>query len=98
MPTEVKIAEFKSRLSQHLRSVRSGREIVVKDRDTPVARVLPYGAKPAAMVTRPPIRQLRDLRRLTGVKPRKLKPGDLDRALRETKNDWLDRWLSGKDT
>ncbi len=38
----VRIADLKARLSAHLRYVRSGREIVVLDRDTPVARLLPY--------------------------------------------------------
>lgn len=39
MTKKVKIAEFKSRLSEHLRSVRRGDEIVILDRDRPVAKV-----------------------------------------------------------
>lgn len=38
---KVKIAEFKSRLSSHLRAVRGGAEIIITDRDTPVAKVIP---------------------------------------------------------
>jgi len=37
----VKIAEFKSKLSAYLRRVRKGQSLLVTDRDTPVARVIP---------------------------------------------------------
>ena len=37
-----KISEFKARLAHYLGLVRGGREVVVKDRDTPVARLVPY--------------------------------------------------------
>jgi prevent-host-death family protein len=38
----VNIADLKSRLSEHLRGVRRGHPIVVLDRDTPIARLVPY--------------------------------------------------------
>ena len=38
----VKIADLKNNLSRHLARVRRGAEITVYDRDTPVARILPY--------------------------------------------------------
>ena len=56
----VRIAELKSRLSEHLRSVRKGRTITVLDRDTPVARIIPYAAEP--------IEVRRATRRLADVK------------------------------
>lgn len=37
----VGIADLKARLSEHLRAVRKGREILVLDRSTPVARIVP---------------------------------------------------------
>ncbi len=40
----VGIAELKAHLSEHLRSVRAGRTLTVLDRDTPVARIVPYQA------------------------------------------------------
>jgi antitoxin (DNA-binding transcriptional repressor) of toxin-antitoxin stability system len=43
---KVRIADLKSRLSEHLRSVRKGRTLTVLDRDTPVARIIPYAAEP----------------------------------------------------
>ena len=38
----INISYFKAHLSEELRSVRSGEPIVICDRDTPVARVVPY--------------------------------------------------------
>jgi prevent-host-death family protein len=48
--SKVGIAELKARLSEHLRKVRKGQTLVVLDRDTPVARIVPYGPEsPLAM-------------------------------------------------
>jgi prevent-host-death family protein len=57
--TTVRIAELKARLSEHLRSVRKGRTLTVLDRDTPVARIIPYAAEPIEV--RRATRRLRDL-------------------------------------
>jgi prevent-host-death family protein len=38
----VRIADLKARLSEHLRSVRGGEVITVLDRETPVARIVPF--------------------------------------------------------
>jgi len=38
----VRIAELKARLSEHLRAVRRGHVLTVMDRQTPVARLIPY--------------------------------------------------------
>jgi len=38
----VGIADLKAHLSEHLRKVRAGRTLTVLDRDTPVARIVPY--------------------------------------------------------
>ncbi len=42
---DVRIAELKARLSEHLRSVRNGSTLTVLDRDTPIARIVPYEAQ-----------------------------------------------------
>jgi prevent-host-death family protein len=59
--TTVRIAELKARLSEHLRSVRKGRTLTVLDRDTPIARIVPYAAEPIEI--RRATRRLRDLER-----------------------------------
>ncbi len=43
---DVRIADLKARLSEHLRAVRNGGTVTVLDRDTPVARIVPYAPQP----------------------------------------------------
>ncbi|HZD47865.1 MAG TPA: type II toxin-antitoxin system prevent-host-death family antitoxin [Silvibacterium sp.] len=38
----VQIGDLKNHLSAHLRDVRKGEEIIVRDRNLPVARIIPY--------------------------------------------------------
>jgi prevent-host-death family protein len=58
--SEVRIADLKARLSEHLRSVRNGNSLTVLDRDTPVARIVPYASPPLEI--RKATRRLRDLK------------------------------------
>ena len=58
--SEVRIADLKARLSEHLRAVRNGGTVTVLDRDTPVARIVPYVAQPLEF--RKAKRRLRDLK------------------------------------
>ena len=57
--SDVRIADLKARLSQHLRAVRNGGTVTVLDRDTPVARIVPV-ATPSLEI-RKARRRLRDL-------------------------------------
>jgi prevent-host-death family protein len=43
--SKVGIADLKANLRHHLRKVRKGRTITILDRDTPVARIVPYDAQ-----------------------------------------------------
>jgi prevent-host-death family protein len=58
--SDVGIAELKARLSEHLRSVRNGGTLTVLDRETPIARIVPYAAQPLEI--RKAKRALGDLR------------------------------------
>jgi prevent-host-death family protein len=58
--SNVRIADLKARLSEHLRSVRNGGTVTVLDRDTPVARIIPVAA-PSLEICRAR-RKLRDLK------------------------------------
>ena len=51
----VQIAELKSRLSEHLRKVRAGRTVTVLDRNTPIARIVPYAESGASLAVRAPM-------------------------------------------
>ena len=57
---DVGIAELKARLSEHLRSVRNGGTVTVLDRDTPIARIVPFATQPVEI--RKATRRLRDLK------------------------------------
>lgn len=54
----VKVAELKARLSAYLRDARAGRTVVVCDRDTPVARLVPYASDAEPIPVRHAIRAL----------------------------------------
>ncbi len=41
----VNVAELKNKLSAYLQLVRKGEEVIVRDRDLPIARILPYKAE-----------------------------------------------------
>jgi prevent-host-death family protein len=43
--TKVNIADLKNNLSRYLARVREGAELTVLDRDTPVARILPFAPR-----------------------------------------------------
>lgn len=69
----VKIADLKNNLSRHLAHVRQGGELTVLDRDTPVARIVPFapraapgarGGRTGAIQARESAARLEELRRL----------------------------------
>jgi prevent-host-death family protein len=57
----VKVAELKARLSAYLRAVRRGHPVTVCERDTPVARLVPYLASGDPLTSRQPIRALQEV-------------------------------------
>ena len=52
--TDVKIAQLKAKLSEHLRRVRRGHTLTILDRETPVARIVPYDVPGPLRVREPP--------------------------------------------
>ena len=57
--SNIGIADLKAHLSEHLRAVRNGATLTVLDRDTPIARLVPYVTPPLEL--RQARRRLRDL-------------------------------------
>jgi prevent-host-death family protein len=66
---KVKVSELKARLSGYLADVRGGESIVVCDRNTPIARLVPTEDGDGFQV-REPTRPLEDLRGLKGIRPK----------------------------
>jgi len=50
---QVRIAELKARLSEHLRAVRGGESVTVLDRDKPVAQIVPVRNPRALRIRKP---------------------------------------------
>ena len=82
----VRVAELKARLSEYLRSVRRGRTLTVMDRDTPIARIIPYEGGPAILTVRPPLPDAPKLAALRMPPPLALKT-DVVRLLAEERGD-----------
>ncbi len=57
----VKVAELKARLSEYLRAARRGHPVTVCDRDTPIARLVPYQPAGEPLAVRGPVRGLHDV-------------------------------------
>jgi prevent-host-death family protein len=58
----VKIAQLKDRLSEHLRAVEAGSEVVVTDRDRPIARIVPISSPSRRIRLIPPTRDFASVR------------------------------------
>jgi antitoxin (DNA-binding transcriptional repressor) of toxin-antitoxin stability system len=69
---QVRIADLKARLSEHLRAVRGGETIAVLDRDTPIAQLIPV-RDPRALRVRKPAAGAVPLHRVTVPKRARLK-------------------------
>lgn len=65
----VRIAELKSRLSEYLRAVRRGHTLTVLDRDTPIARIVPYTGDSTLLAVRQPLPTSPGLHRIPLPRP-----------------------------
>lgn len=66
-----KISELKAKLSSYLAAVRRGETVVVTDRVTPVALLVPYEEADDGLVIEEPTAPLRGLKDIPGVRPRR---------------------------
>ena len=84
---KVKIAALKARLSEHLRQVRRGETYTVMDRDTPVARLAPYGTASEPLQIRKPLRRVPTLQDVEIPPPLDLELDAVDLLLEERQVD-----------
>ncbi len=98
MKSKVGIAELKAHLSEYIRAAQKGKEVVIKDRDTPVAKLTPL--EPAGRLLRvvPATRSMAEVERMLDAKPASpvLPPGLLDEILADTRKDVFDKWIAGE--
>lgn len=78
------ISELKARLSKYVALVRRGETIIVRDRNTPVAKLVPYEDERESLQLERPSLSLEELSGITPVKL--LKPIDLVRSLRQDRD------------
>jgi len=70
---KVRIAELKSRLSEHLRAVKRGETIAIFERDSPIARITPLESQRSVLEIRPRSTRSRSLADVALPAPLKLK-------------------------
>ena len=96
MKGSVGIAELKAHLSDYVRAAQKGKEFIVKDRDTPVARLTPVGMpRPALPVIRA-TRSMAEVERMLDAAPYKSRVPDaaIDSAIHQNKQDVSGQWIS----
>jgi antitoxin (DNA-binding transcriptional repressor) of toxin-antitoxin stability system len=79
----VGIADLKSRLSEHLRKVRAGRSLTILDRETPIARLVPWQPGVTDLRIRRPASNAPKLQRVALPPPLALRGDVLDLLMEE---------------
>lgn len=90
----VAISELKAKLSEYLKAVRAGEEVIVTDRGKPVARIAPMSGPDetesrlrmlvrTGQVRPPDVEGGIDLEVIAGLRPRTLDAGVVDALLEE---------------
>ena len=83
--SNVKVSELKAKLSAYLSEVRRGASVVVYDRNTPIARLVPFENEPDDLVVIDASGKPSELKRIKGVRPKR--PIDTDKLLQELRRD-----------
>ena len=82
---QAKVSELKASLSAYLADVRRGETIIVCDRNTPIARIVPFEGGADDFKIDEATRPWTDVKKIKGVRPSK--PVDVDKLLREMRGD-----------
>jgi len=80
-----KVSELKAKLSSYLSEVRGGGTVIVYDRNTPIARLVPFHEDPDDLVIVDAPASPSELKKIKGVRPRKRV--DVNKLLRESRGD-----------
>jgi antitoxin (DNA-binding transcriptional repressor) of toxin-antitoxin stability system len=85
--SNVRIADLKSRLSEHLRKVRAGRSLTILDRDTPIARIVPWQDGDVSLKVRSPLSGAPTLHRVTLPSPLRVRADIVKLLMEERQGD-----------
>jgi prevent-host-death family protein len=83
---DVRIAQLKARLSEYLRAVKKGQELIVYDRNEPIARVVPF-ATPSPLVVREAVSGYRTLAEIPLPPPVKLRVDPVELLLEDRRSE-----------
>jgi prevent-host-death family protein len=81
---QTNVTGFKARLSEYLAAARNGETVVVHDRKTPIARLVPIDDHVDDLKIAEPSRSMRDLAKIKPVRLRRRV--DVVRVLRESRD------------
>jgi len=94
MKSKVGIAEFKAHLSEYVRAAQNGKEIIIKDRQTPIAKLVPI-QKPMIGEIRRATRSVAEVEQMLAARP--LEPPIprevFERILAEERAERSDEWI-----
>lgn len=95
MKSKVGIAEFKAHLSAYVRAAQKGSEIIIKDRQTPVAKLVPI-QEPMVGEIRRATRSVAEVERMLAARPPEppIPREVFERILEEERADRSDEWLT----
>ena len=82
---QTKVSELKSKLSAYLADVRRGETIIVCDRNTPIAQIIPFEDGSNDFKIDEATRPWTDVKKIKGVRPSK--PIDVDKLLWDMRGD-----------
>jgi prevent-host-death family protein len=95
MKGNVGIAEFKAHLSEYVRAAQRGSEIVIKDRQTPVAKLVPIERPQMIGEIRRATRSVAEVERMLDARPPEppIPAETFQRILDEERADHSDEWI-----
>jgi prevent-host-death family protein len=94
MKSRVGIAELKAHLSAYVRAAQKGKEVIIKDRETEVAKIVPIRERNLAFRVIPASRPSKGIDDMAGFRPTGVTPGEIERIFAETRADRIDEWLN----
>lgn len=86
---QVNVFEAKNRLSQLIKAAQAGEDVVIANRGEPVVRLVPAGAKPAAMENSARAREILDWLERHPLPAYAQRPAEeIDAAIAEERASW----------
>jgi prevent-host-death family protein len=92
MKSKVGIAELKAHLSEYVRAAQKGKEVIIKDRATEVAKIVPIRERKLPFPVIPASRPSKGIDDMAGFRPTGVTPEEIERVFAETRADRIDEW------